>query len=200
MERNEYNLAPFADVLVKLLQGPIYDESKTAWNDLLIHQKQINIYLEQMGLELIVEKNDGYAFLRQIELDESGRTIGLIRRLSLTFEQTLLCVLLREWIDEFETGITDNPSLYISHQDFRDRIEIFFKDQSNKVKLIKELDRYIKDMIKFGFLKPANFTEQAGEDATQEVQLYEVRRIIKSRITSDKLEEFKNKLQQHAQQ
>ncbi len=196
MEKNEYNLAPFADVVVKLLQGPLYDESKTLWNELLIHQKQINLYLEQMGLELIVEKNDGYAFLRQIELDESGKTIGLIRRLSLTFEQTLLCVLLREWIDEFETGITDNPSLYITHQDFRERIEVFFKDQSNKVKLIKELDRYIRDMIKFGFLKPIS---GEGSDE-QDTQFYEVRRIIKSRITSDKLEEFKNKLQQHAQQ
>ncbi|MGL4292616.1 MAG: DUF4194 domain-containing protein [Bacteroidales bacterium] len=194
MERNEYNLAPFADVVVKLLQGPLYDESKNLWNEMLIHQKQINLYLEQMGLELIVEKNDGYAFLRQIELDESGRTIGLIRRQTLTFEQTLLCVLLREWIDEFETDITDNPSLFISHKDFRDRIEVFFKDQSNKVKLLKELDRYIRDMVKLGFLKPTT-TENEDED----IQLYEVRRILKSRITSDKLEEFKNKLQQYAQ-
>lgn len=195
MERNEYNLAPFADVVVKLLQGPLYDESKGLWNQMLIHQKQINLYLEQMGLELIVEKNDGYAFLRQIELDESGRTIGLIRRMTLTFEQTLLCVLLREWLDEFETDITDNPSLFITHKDFRDRIEVFFKDQSNKVKLLRELDRYIRDMVKFGFLKPV-----ATENEEDDIQQYEVRRILKSRITSDKLEEFKNKLQRYAQQ
>jgi hypothetical protein len=195
MENNEYDLAPFADVVIKLLQGPLYDESKVVWNDMLMYQKQITVYLEQIGLELIVEKNDGYAFLRQIELDESGRTVGLIRRQALTYEQTLLCVLLREWLDEFETDITDNPTLYITHKEFRDRIEVFFKEQSNKVKLLRELDRYIKDMVKMGFLKPV-----ASDDEENEIQQYEVRRIIKSRITSDKLEEFKNKLQKYAQQ
>lgn len=194
MEKNEYNLAPFSDVVVKLLQGTLYDESKSLWNELLLHQKQINLYVEQIGLELIVEKNDGYAFLRQIDLDESGRTVGLVRRQSLSFEQTLLCVLLREWLDEFEQDVTGNNNLYVTHKDFRDRIEIFFKDQSNKVKLIRELDRYIRDMVKFGFLKPVS-----AEVETPDMAQYEVRRIIKSRITSDKLEEFKNKLSQYAE-
>ena len=48
-------------------------------------------------------------------------------------------------------------------------------------------------MVKFGFLKPIITETEDGE-----VVHYEVRRIIKSRITSDKLEEFKVKLQQHA--
>lgn len=194
MEKNTYNLAPFSDVVVKLMQGPLYDESKNLWNELLLHQKQIQQYVEQIGLELIVEKNDGYAFLRQIELDESGRTVGLVRRQTLSFEQTLLCVLLREWIDEFELDMTGNPILFVSHKDLRDRIEVFFKEQSNKVKLLRELDRYIRDMVKFGFLKPVS-----SENETDEVVTYEVRRIIKSRITSDKLEEFKNKLIQYAE-
>lgn len=190
MEKYDYNLAPYSGVVIKLLQGPVYDEAKTVWNELILFQKQISLYLEQIGLELIVEKNDGYAFLRQIELDETGKTIGLIRRLPLTFEQTLLCVLLREWIDEFETEIKDNEALIISHNDFRDRIEVFFKESSNKVKLLKELDKYIKDMVRFGFLKQIG----ADNDETEAVT-YEVKRIIKSRITSDKLEEFKAKLQ-----
>ena len=190
MEKYDYNLAPYSGVVIKLLQGPVYDEAKTVWNELILFQKQISLYLEQIGLELIVEKNDGYAFLRQIELDETGKTIGLIRRLPLTFEQTLLCVLLREWIDEFETEIKDTEALIISHNDFRDRIEVFFKESSNKVKLLKELDKYIKDMVRFGFLKQIG----ADNDETEAVT-YEVKRIIKSRITSDKLEEFKAKLQ-----
>ena len=193
MEKYKYDRAAYADIIVQLLQGPLYAESTNLWNELRIFQKEISVYLEQIGLELIIEKNDGYAFLRQIELDETGKTIGLVRRLPLTYEQTLLCVLLREWIDEFETEIKDNTSLIISHKDFRDRIEIFFKENPNKLKFIKEIEKYIKDMVKFGFLKPIITETEDGE-----VVHYEVRRIIKSRITSDKLEEFKVKLQQHA--
>ncbi len=194
MEKFECNLAPYATVVVKLLQGPLYDETKTLWNELLIYQKQITVYLEQIGLELIVEKNDGYAFLRQIELDETGKTIGLIRRLPLTFEQTLLCVLLREWLDEYETDLKENDALVVSHTDFRDRIEVFFRESSNKVKLLKELDKYIKDMVRFGFLKPVG-----ADSDDSEIISYEVKRIIKSRITSEKLEEFKAKLQHIAE-
>lgn len=192
MEKNEYNLSPFADVVVKLLQGTLYDESKTSWNLLLIHQKQIQQYVEQIGLELIIEKADGYAYLRQIELDETGATIGLMRRQTLTFEQTLLCVLLREWIDEFEQELTGNDTLYVSHREFRNRVEVFFKEQSNQAKLLRELDRYIRDMIRFGFLRPVEIVTEGDHS-------YEVRRIIKSRITTDKLEEFKNKLNQYAE-
>ncbi len=195
MEKFECNLAPYATVVVKLLQGPVYDEAKTVWNELLLYQKQISMYLEQIGLELIVEKNDGYSFVRQIELDETGKTIGLIRRLPLTFEQTLLCVLLREWIDEYETDIKENEALVISHTDFRDRIEVFFRESSNKAKLLKELDKYIKDMVRFGFLKPI---DSEGDDS--QALSYEVKRIIKSRITSEKLEEFKAKLQKISQE
>ena len=45
-------------------------------------------------------------------------------------------------------------------------------------------------MVRFGFLKQIG----ADNDETEAVT-YEVKRIIKSRITSDKLEEFKAKLQ-----
>ena len=84
----------------------------------------------------------------------------------------------------------DNQALITNHNDFRDKIEIFFRENTNKVKLLKDLDKYIKDMVRFGFLK------QIGSDNDEsEAVTYEVKRIIKSRITSDKLEEFKSKLQ-----
>ncbi|MDO5570239.1 MAG: DUF4194 domain-containing protein [Bacteroidales bacterium] len=186
--------APFAEAVVKLLQGVIYSESKTLWNDLLSYQKQIQDYISQIGLELIIEKNDGYAFLRQYELDETGKIIGLNRRQSLSFEHTLLCVLLREWLDEFESSQNADDIMIITHNELRNRIEIFFKEQSNKVRLLKELDKYIKDMVKLGFLRQYN-----NENKNEEILQYEVRRIIKSRITTDKLEEFKQKLEANVQ-
>lgn len=181
---------PYAQIIVRLLQGAMYSDTPRTWNELLLHQYEINKYFEQIGLELIVEHKDGYAFLQQM-VDEEGKTIGLIRRMPLTYEQTLLCVLLREWMDEFEINDTESRNLYIVHKEFRERIEIFFKETPNQVKLFKNLDSLIRDMTELDFLKKVN------EGDTLQETLYEVRRIIKSKISSDQLDAFKQRLINH---
>lgn len=186
MENTDTGMLPYASVIVKLLQGAVYYEDKL-WNQLILHQTPIDRFFRQIGIELIVEEKDGYAFLRQKE-NEEGKTIGLIRRMPLTYEQTLLCVLLREWLDEFEITDTETRNLYIKHKQFRDRIEMFFKEKSNQAKLLRNLDALIKDMLGLDFLKKIEDTSDPDE------QKYEVRRIIKSKITADKLFEFKQKL------
>lgn len=189
MNEEIVKIEPYAPVIVKLLQGGIGDDSERLWSELLLHEVQVSDYFQRIGIQLIVAKGDGYAFLRQIELDEEGKTIGLIRRMPLSYEVTLICVLLREWLDEFEVSDTDTHNLYITHKALRERMELFFKEKSNQMKLLKELDRYIDDIIKLGFLKIVRKSD-SSRDETQ----YEVRRIIKAKITNDKLEEFRNQL------
>jgi len=189
MNEELVKIEPYAPTIVKLLQGGICDDNERLWSELLLHEVQVSDYFQRIGIQLIVAKGDGYAFLRQIELDEEGKTIGLIRRMPLSYEVTLICVLLREWLDEFEVSDTDTRNLYITHKALRERMELFFKEKSNQMKLLKELDRYIEDIIRLGFLKIVRKTD-SSRDETQ----YEVRRIIKAKITNDKLEEFRNRL------
>lgn len=192
MEKIDIGMLPYAPVIVKLLQGAVYYEDKL-WDELILNQIQIDRFFRQIGIELIMEEKDGYAFLRQKE-DEEGKTIGLIRRMPLTYEQTLLCVLLREWLDEFEITDTETRNLYITHKQFRERIEMFFKEKSNQAKLLRNLDTLIKDMLNLDFLKKIEDTPYPDE------RKYEVRRIIKSKITADKLFEFKQKLTDYESQ
>lgn len=181
----------YAPVIVKLLQGAIYDDNQKVWNDLLQHQFEVSQYFEKIAVELIVERQDGYAYIRQVPIDEENNTIGLVRRMPLSYELSLLCVLLRMLIDDFEVSNTDQHNLYISHKRLKEELEIFFKEQSHKVRMLKELDRYIEQAEGLGFLKVIDKDTKVKD----EIQ-YEVRRIIKARITNDKLEEFKRKLQQ----
>jgi hypothetical protein len=181
----------FAPVIVKLLQGAVYDDNQKVWNDLLQYQFEVSQYFEKIAVELIVERQDGYAYIRQIPIDEENNTIGLVRRMPLSYELSLLCVLLRMLIDDFEVSNTDQRNLYISHKRLKEELEIFFKEQSHKVRMLKELDRYIDQAEGLGFLKVIDKDTKVKD----EIQ-YEVRRIIKARITNDKLEEFKRKLQQ----
>jgi len=180
------NAAPYAKIAAKLLTGPLSDDQKELWDDLLTYQVELTQYFEKITLDLIIDKRDGYAFLKQMELDDKGTTIGLVRRMPLTYEQTLVCVLLREWLFEFEATDTETKNLYITPKQFRDRLEVFFKEKSNQLKFIRELNKYLNDVEKMGFIKMVNENKTNPDDSR-----YEVKRIIKARITNDELVRFK---------
>jgi hypothetical protein len=127
-----------------------------------------------------------------MELDETGTTIGLVRRIPLEYETSLICIFLREMLDDFEINNVDQRNLYITHKQLKDHIELFFKERANKVKLLRKFDKYIEDIMKLGFLKKIS-----NNDNSQDEVRYEVRRIIKAKITNDVLENFNNKLKQN---
>ena len=78
-------LDPYAPVVVRLLGGELYETDKL-WADLIEYRIPIGQYFARIGLEVIIDQRDGFAFLRQSELDESGRTIGLIKRTPLSYD------------------------------------------------------------------------------------------------------------------
>ena len=183
---------PFAHVIVKLLQVTLYDENEKVWNDLLQYQIPITQYFDKIAIDLILEKGDGYAYLKQIELDEEKNTIGLVRRTPLKYEPSLICVFLREMLDDFETNNVDQRNLYVTHKQLKETIELFFKEKANKVKLFAKFDSYIDTIVDVGFLKIISKPENSKDETR-----YEVRRIIKAKITNDVLENFKKKLEQN---
>ena len=183
---------PYAHVIVKLLQGTLYDENEKVWNDLLQYQIPITQFFDKIAIDLIVEKEDGYAYLKQIEIDEEKNTIGLVRRTPLKYEPSLICVFLREVLDDFETNNVDQRNLYVTHKQLKETIELFFKEKANKVKLFAKFDSYIDTIVDVGFLKIISKPENSKDETR-----YEVRRIIKAKITNDVLENFKKKLEQN---
>lgn len=190
MEYQNRNIAPYAKSAVKLLQGPVFEDQVEIWNEVIQYQVELAQYFEKIALELVIDKRDGYTYLKQIELDESGNTIGLVRRMPLTYDLTLVCVLLREWLLEFESNDLETANLYITPKEFRDRIEIFFKEKTNELKFIKELNRYMDQCVDMGFLKLVH-----RDGVSPDEYKYEVKRILKARITTDELAKFKQQLE-----
>lgn len=143
MEHQNRNIVPYAKSAVKLLQGPVFEDQPDVWNEVLQYQVELTQYFERIALEVVIDKRDGYAYLKQFELDESGSTIGLVRRMPLNYDLTLVFVLLREWLLEFESSDLETANLYITPKEFRDRMEMFFKEKTNELKFIKELNRHL---------------------------------------------------------
>ena len=63
--------APFAAVIIKLLQGPVYADDKNIWRELLGWQSAIQEYFGKIGMELIITEQDGFARVMQPDADEN---------------------------------------------------------------------------------------------------------------------------------
>ncbi len=196
MEReNSDAIAPYAGAVIRLLQGTIFEEDRKVWNDLLTYQRPIREYFDRIGVTLHLDEKDGYAFLTQAEVDHEEDNIPrLIRRIPLSYEVTLLLVVLRESLEEFDLKNIDASKCFISDIDIKEKIEVMFAEKTNKVRLIAKFDSYINQVANLGFLKEVNSGEGAGE-----MRRFEVRRVIRAKINNEKLEEIKGKFSQNDQ-
>lgn len=181
--------APFAAVIIKLLQGPVYADDKS-WKELSAWQSAVQEYFAKIGMELIINEQDGFARIVQPEAEEhdDNPLPRLMKKQTLNYEATLLAVILREGMEEFDVK-SEGTKYYLTQRDIKERIELFYKEQPNKSKLWKDLSKPITSLTNMGILK-LNREDPANKDNNQ----YEVKRIIKAFISNEKLEEIRNKL------
>ena len=102
-------LAPYAFVIINLLKGPVYSEDKKSWQGLQQYQHSIRTYFEQIGIDLVFNEADGFAFLKHFEDDpDSDFSVPrLVARIPLSYEVSLLCVFLRELLENYDNHDTD---------------------------------------------------------------------------------------------
>ena len=177
---NATNIQPYSRAVVKLLKG-IVEKDDVVWNDVLDYQSEILDYISVMGLELIVKKDEGFAFVKQMKLDED-KTLNMTSRRLYGFEVSVILIVLRQILEDFDSNPTESQAA----TEIKEEAELFLPTTFNRAKFEKDLDRYIDSIVSFGFLVEAKHAE--GE------KRYKIHRIIKEKVTLDDLLEFKNKL------
>lgn len=191
MSSLEKNIKPYSKAMVKLLKGSI-ERSSNVWEDVIHYQTEIQDYLSQIGLELIVKKEEGFAFVKQFE-DSEGNTLGLITRRQIGFEISIVLVVLRQSLEEFDSNPTQFQvsQKFITDTEIKEEVELFLPEKFNRVKFLKELDGYIKRIVELGYLSEVNKKDNETK--------YQIQRIIKEKVTLDILQEFKIKLQNYVE-
>jgi len=167
----------------------LHMRDRKTWQNLITYQRPIREYFATIGVELLLNEQDGFAFISQPDEMEGQKVPRLVSRMPLSYEVSLLLVVIREALEEFDVQNTDSRTLFITNKDLKERIELFFEDKADKVKLLERFDVYINTVVKLGFLK-----ERAVKGYEEDVKNFEVRRIIKAKINNEKLEEIKQKL------
>ncbi len=149
--------ADLSTVLVSLLKGVIYREGdERMWGALLNLQMRVRDYVAVLGLELILDEAEGYAFLRsrpEPDVDEPTIHIPrLVARRPLSFPVSLLLALLRKKLAEFDAGGAETR-LVLTRDEIVELVRVFLPDSSNEVKLIDQIDAHITSVVDLGFLR-----------------------------------------------
>ena len=182
-----------SSVVVPLLKGVLYREDNPGLWDALVHlQASVRDYVAILGLELMLDEAEGYAFLRSRQSeDEDGQSAipRLVARRQLSYPVSLLLVLLRKKLAEFDAGGGDTR-LILSRDEVVELIRIFLPAGSNEVKLIDQVDGTLNKIAEMGFIRRLR-----GQG-----QMIEVRRIIKAFVDAQWLADFDERLAEYRQQ
>ena len=171
---------------MRLLQGVVYhDDNLELWEQLLENTSPITEYFGKLGLLLVVDEPDAMAYLRQLDEDEIPPDFPpvprLFRRTPLGYEATLLCVLLRDELRQYEEEDVQNERCVITQSDLLALWEAFFPDQTDSVRLNRSLTAALRKMEELRFVR------QFEKDPPS----WEIRRIIKARLPLSDLERLR---------
>ncbi len=179
-----------SQVLVPLLKGVLYREDNPGlWSTLRNQQAGVGDYVALLGLELICDEAEGYAFLRSRESDpedEEAAMPRLVARRQLSYPVSLLLALLRKKLAEFDAGGGDTR-LVLSRDEVVEMVRIFLPSGSNEIKLIDQVDATLNKIADLGFIRRLRGQEKA----------IEVRRIIKAFVDAQWLADFDARLAEY---
>jgi hypothetical protein len=215
---------PLGHLVVPLLKGVIYQEQDARlWHALVSMQAQVRDYIAVLGLELVLDEAEGYAFLRARPVagpEQAGEEAGdvmprLVARRPLSFPVSLLLALLRKKLAEFDaSGDGDGTRLVLSRDEIVELVRVFLPENSNEAKLVDQIDSHINKVLDLGFLRKLKTTGGAGSTGAggaagvagaggrgkAQACSFEVSRILKAFVDAQWLAQFDARLAQYQAQ
>lgn len=173
---------------VALMRGVVdRDAAEQAWIDVVRLQNQLRDHIGVLGLDLVIDEAEGYAYLRSRPDDPDHPMPRLIPRHRLPFGVSLLLALLRKAIAEFDASATEGR-LVVTKARLAEEMRTFQASSTNEARLVTEVERAVNKVVDLGFLRPM----------PREPGSYEVRRIIKAFVDAQWLGEFDARLAEYA--
>jgi hypothetical protein len=180
--------ADLSTAAVSLMRGVVDRESaERVWLDVLSLQNQLRDHVAVLGLDLVVDEAEGYAYLRSKPEDPDQPVPRLVPRHRLSFSVSLLLAVLRKALAEFDAGAGEGR-LVVTRDRLVDEMRTFRPATTNDAKLVDEVDRSIGRITDLGFLRV--LPKEPGS--------YEVRRILKAFVDAQWLGELDARLAEYA--
>lgn len=177
-----------ATAVIRLMRGVLYRESdEDTWLALGRHGAAVRDHFAAIGIDVVVDDAEGYAYLRSREDDGEEPLPRLVNRRALTYNVSLLLVLLRKRLVEWESSGGEGQ-LVLHRDQLVDLLRLFLADSTNEARVIDQVDTTIRKCADLGFLRSL----RGHRDQ------WEVRRILKAYVDAQTMADFAGKLQDYA--
>lgn len=175
----------FSTVVIGLMKGVTYAESDPSlWQSLLELQARVRDHVAVLGLELVLDPAEGYAYLRQrLAVEGEAELPRLMPRRQLSFPVSFILALLRKKLAEFDAASGDTR-LIMTRDDIADLVKLFLADGSNEARQRDRIDQHLQRLVELGFLQKLRGRDDA----------FEVRRILKAFVDTQWLSELNQRL------
>ena len=190
---------PLPSLAIPLLKGILYRESDPAlWSTLLELQARVRDYVAVLGLELMLDEAEGYAFLRSRpdadgEPETGVRAPRLVARRPLSFHVSLILALLRKKLAELDAGGSGGDTrLVLSRDEIVEMVRVFLPESTNEARVVERIDTHLNRITDLGFLR--RMKTGSGAAARGGQTTFEVRRILKAFVDAEWLAELDTRL------
>jgi len=175
--------------IIRLMQGVVYrDSDEDTWLTLERLGAGVRDHFAAIGVDVVVDDAEGYAYLRSRPEAEGEEALPrLVRRRALTYNVSLLLVLLRKRLIEFETTAGEGR-LVLTTDQIVEMLRLFQAESSNDARVVDQAETTIRKAGELGFLRPLRGQRDQ----------WEVRRILKAYIDAQTLSDFAAKLREYA--
>jgi len=178
-----------AVAIIALMNGVVYRESdEDVWLALGRHTAAVQDHFATVGVVVVVNDTEGFAYLKSADDDPDDPLPRLVRRTRLSYNLSLLLVLLRRRLLEFESS-TGEGALVVSRTEIVDTLRLFLAEGTNEAQVVDRVDYTVKRAVDLGFLRPLK--GQADH--------WEVRRVLKAYVDAQTLSDFATKLSEYAE-
>jgi hypothetical protein len=178
-------------VVTHLMKGVVYrDTHEQVWQQLVQMVPRVGDYVATIGLQVVVDEAEGYAFLRSKPDDpddDSPAIPRLIARHALSFHTSLMLALLRKKLAEFD-ATDDGLRLILSREQIVDMMLMFMPTSSNEARVVDAVERTIGRVVDLGFVR--RMPKQDDQ--------FEVRRVLKAFVDGQWLSDFDARLAEYA--
>ncbi|WP_230865477.1 DUF4194 domain-containing protein [Mycobacterium canetti] len=178
-----------ASAIIRLMQGVVYRESdEDTWLTLERSGAGVRDHFGTIGVDVVVDDAEGYAYLRSRPSEDGDEVLPrLVRRRALTYNVSLLLVLLRKRLVEFETAGGEGR-LVLTTDQIVEMLRLFQAESTNDARVVEQAETTIRKAAELGFLR------QLRGQRDQ----WEVRRILKAYVDAQTLADFSAKLREYA--
>ncbi len=174
--------------LITLMKGVVFREKdEQLWQQIEDGQAALRDYVQVLGLELIVDASEGYAWLRTQEPLEGEEPLPrLVGRRKLSYPVSLIIALLRKKMAENDAS-GEETRLILSVEEITDMVKVFFPAGGNEARLVDRINSHLNKIADLGFIRRLKGRHDKVE----------VIRILKAFVDAQWLHDFDDRLSQY---